>query len=165
MEHKVTARHGADLVASPLTGWRSRSVALAALGAVSLSREAFGPRARTQLDPLALQILVAVALQDHRAADSSGYVDGVVAGLTANADGEAAVEHLVEAGLIQTHETPADEADEADETDDADQAHQAHQARLTVTEAGADLIGSWLTNISPLFSCWPPEQAVVDDAR
>ncbi len=96
---------------------------------------------------------MAVALQDHRAADSSGYVDGVVAALTADAEGEAAVEHLVEAGLVQTHETPADEADEADE------------AWLTVTEAGAQLLGSWLMNISPLFSRWPPDQALVDDAR
>ena len=153
MERRATASDGADATANPVAGWRSRSIALATLGAVSLSRQAFGSRAQAQLAPLALQILVAVTLQDDAGTDdSSGYVDGFLVWLMEGAGGEAAVEQLADAGLVQAQHTLAVETDEPDEP------------WLALTELGAEFLESWLMEIAPLFTRWPPD-TLADDAR
>ena len=156
MERRATASDGADATANPVAGWRSRSIALATLGAVSLSRQAFGSRAQAQLAPVALQILVAVTLQDDAGTDdSSGYVDGFLVWLMEGAGGEAAVEQLADAGLVQAQHTLAVEADETDEPD---------ESWLALTELGAEFLESWLMDIAPLFTRWPPDTPA-DDAR
>jgi hypothetical protein len=141
--------------AGALFGWRSRSMALAALGATSLGRRAFSPR-RGQPDGLALELLVAVALANDDP-DSRTDLDQLLSALSFDADGSSPLDALLSAHLVQARDQLDDPARE-DEDDEEEQS-------LTLTDEGAAIIQSWLKRIAPLFTRWPRERPDVDDAR
>ncbi len=137
-----------------LFGWRSRSMALAALGATSLGRRAFGPR-RGQPDGLALELLVAVALADGDQ-DARADLDRLLSALSSDTEGFSAVEALLSANLVQ----PRGLLDPAVEDEDGEE-----KASLILTDEGAAVVRSWLKRVSPLFARWPPQRSDVDDAH
>jgi Clp amino terminal domain, pathogenicity island component len=145
--------HGGGVV-----GWRRRPIALAALGAASMSRRAFHFRAPGDLDPLALQLLVAIALLQPASDEEVLAGDCSPSALHAlvPCDGDeldAATTALRLAGLIAVQEPLAAPDPEAEEQ------------TLILAEDGAALIEEWLTRIAPLFGAWPPDRRDVDDAR
>lgn len=58
--------------------WRDRGIALACLGAAALNRFAFTPGDAIEPQPLEMQVLVALALQDSVAADPPPYRAGTI---------------------------------------------------------------------------------------
>lgn len=136
-----------------LFGWRSRSMALAALGAMSLGRRAFAPR-RGQPDGLALELLLAVALADDDQ-DARDDLHRLLSALSLGAEGFSALEALLSAKLVRTRELLDDPAGEDDDDEE--------EVWLTLTDEGAAAIRAWLKRVSPLFARWPPERPDVDD--
>ncbi|WP_354700348.1 hypothetical protein DSM112329_00617 [Paraconexibacter sp. AEG42_29] len=132
-------------------GWRTRPLALAALGAVALANRAFADGMPGRLDPVALQLLVAVAVAE---GDASGGPADDLAGLAARlgvrwpAELRHVQEDLVQARLIVA--TPP--------FDDGD------LEPPSLTEAGREVVERWLAQVAPLFRDWPPEHPGVDDA-
>lgn len=133
-----------------LFGWRSRSIALAALGATALSRRAFGSH-RGEPDGLALEILIAAALAEEDPAARSD----LDRRLSLDAEGFAALETLLAANLVEGVELSDAEPQEEDDED---------ALRLTLTDEGAAAVQAWLTRVAPLFTRWPAERPDVDDA-
>ena len=141
-----------------LLGWRARSIVLAALGAVSLSRRAFSARSLDELDPLAGRLLVAIALMqspDDAEAREHGSARSELRALALCDDDEldAATDVLITAGLIELR--PPNTWLDPDDEDE----------RLALTEAGIAAVESWLRHVAPLFTGWPPDQHDVDDAQ
>ncbi len=133
-----------------LFGWRSRSIALGALGATALSRRAFASH-RGEPDGLALEILIATALAEEDP-DARSDLDRR---LSLDAEGFAALETLLAANLVEGLELSDAEPQEEDDED---------ALRLTLTDEGAAAVQAWLTRVAPLFTRWPPERPDVDDA-
>jgi hypothetical protein len=142
----------------PAFSWRSRPIALAALGAAIMSRRAFELQAPDDLEPLALQILVAVALSQPAGgggpAQSTCDLPALRAVLCCDDEElETAIAVLLTAELIGTQETHARFDPAVDEQ------------RFTLTERGSVLVEAWLSRIAPLFGAWPPSDPGVDDAH
>ena len=127
------------------TGWRSRPIALAALGAGVLARRAFEGASRS---PVEIQTLVYLALLAER--DRVDVGRGEEAGALRPAlacdqlELERSIRKLLDAGLVVE---PAEEDGE----------------RLAITDAGIREVQEWLGRIAFLFAGWPPDHPEVDD--
>jgi len=141
---------------APLSGWRRQSVALAALGAESLSRRALSASAAGGLDPIALRVLLAVGLtQSSEDAESAGHARSRASIMAlASCDDEeldAAVGALLTNALVESIRLTSGEPQEEDKW-------------LSLTAAGAARIEAWLQRVAPMFAAWPPDRPDVDDA-
>lgn len=128
-------------------GWRSRPIALAALGAVVLARRVLDPGALGETEPTALQVLAALGVPDEEdAAADRASPRGLAARL-------ALSERVVRSVLDELVE-----GDLARRTDDPE------AAGFELTPAGRDAVRAWLERIAPAFAGWPPSGPDVDDA-
>lgn len=130
-------------------GWRGRSVALAVLEAVSLSRRALAvERTGHGLSKHAFEVLLVLLL-----AESPVEREEVARVLTRPVDSiEPAVGELQEAGYVESLG-----GELAEEHDDVD-------FDWAITAAGRDVAVGWIARTLPLFGRWPPDAAGVDDA-
>ena len=152
-------------------GWRDRAIALASLGAASLSRTVFTTAdviGETPLRPIEMQALVALALQDSLAAESQNRT-GIewlsrALGLEASAV-EEVVSGLERAQLVRRTSDPQAIREirvELAETTDEDVV--AGALPVAVTQLGLQMVASWLDRTRRHFSGWPPARPDVDDA-
>ena len=148
--------------------WRSRAIALASLGAASLTRAAFSPAHPSDPPPLAMQVLVALALQDSLAADPpqrTGTNWLSLALRLEQADVEVLVRHLESANFVRRAGNAQDVLEIRYElAEDYDEDLVAGQLSLSLTDLGLDAVDRWLTQTRRLFNSWPPERPDVDDA-
>jgi hypothetical protein len=149
-------------------GWHDRAIALASLGAAALSRFAFTPAdAGEAVDPqpLEMQVLVALALQDSLAADPphrTGTDWLSVALRLEQVIVDDIVGRLESGDLVRRSSDTRDEIDwelyaEGDEDVIAD-------LPIGLTDLGFETVGRWLRRTRPHFGGWPPAQTDVDDA-
>lgn len=131
-------------------GWRTRPLALAALGAVALVQRAFAPSLTEPLDTPAMQLLVAVAVSE---SGPDVAEPDELAGLAARlgiyqSDARYAERELIRAGLVI-----------------APPAYPDGTVELPIlTDAGREHVERWLARVLPQFAGWPPEHLGVDDA-
>lgn len=127
-------------------GWRSRPLALAALGAVVLARRVLAEDRTGDLSPTALQVLAALAVPD----DAGPLRDlSTARGLAARlalreTTVRGVVEDLVERGLAKTAGDP--------------------EEAVELTRDGRAALLAWLERIAPLFGGWAPQREGPDDA-
>jgi hypothetical protein len=152
-------------------GGRDRAIALASLGAAALSRLAFTTVDvidEKPLQPLEMQVLVALAMQDSLAADSPNrtgtrwlsravrlepWVVGEIVGRLERANLVRVTSDSQEVGPIE-HEV-------AEQSDDD---VLAAELPVAVTELGLQTVDRWLSRTRRHFGSWPPERPDVDDA-
>lgn len=145
--------------------WRDRGIALACLGAAALNRFAFTPGDAIEPQPLEMQVLVALALQDSVAADPPPYRAGTdwlsLALRLEQAVVEEVVRRLERANLVHrcSLEEIQWELDREDADDDA-----AGKLPIAVTPLGFETVARWLSRTGLHFRGWPPDRADVDDA-
>ena len=147
-----TPRPGApEFVADTATalGWRGRSVALAVLEAVSLSRRALAvERTGHGLSEHAFEVLLVLLL-----AERPVEREEVARVLTRPLHHvERAVGELQEAGHVESLG-----GELAEQHDDVD-------FEWTITAAGRDVAVDWIARTLPLFGGWPPDVPGADDA-
>jgi DNA-binding MarR family transcriptional regulator len=148
-------------------GWRDRAIALASLGATTLSRLAFSPADAIDPEPLEMQVLVALALQDSLAADSPHRTGTHWLSLALRLE-QPVVEELVRsldrANLVRRSSDVEDvgeiEYEFADESDEV----VAGELPVVVTELGFQTVDRWVSRTRLHFGSWPPERSDVDDA-
>ena len=128
-------------------GWRSRPMALAALGAVALTRRVLADEVLDGQDGTAVLVLVALAVPENDAATQE---QAGPRGLSARL---GLGERTVRGALAELSRDGLVEADEHTEP-------RSH----TLTAAGRDVVTAWLRRIAPLFAGWPPTAPDVDDA-
>ena len=143
----------------PRLGWRSKSIALAALGATALDRRAFSGRRPDGLDPRTRRLLVAIAVinslgEDEPRADFARTELRALA-LCDDDELDAATGVLLARGLIE-FQTQLEGLPPEEEYDDE---------HPVLTDDGADAVQSWLRQVGSLFTGWPPDRPDVDDAR
>jgi hypothetical protein len=129
-------------------GWRSRPIALAALGAAVLARRAFDRPKTGQLEPLEMQVLAYLTLVPHEVTPTApgDLFKSMVAALACDRDDlQRAVRALVERRLVSREDLDDD-------------------WMISITIAGSIAVRSWLDQIAPLFGGWPPDHPAVDDA-
>jgi DNA-binding MarR family transcriptional regulator len=152
-------------------GWRDRAIALASLGAAALSRLAFTTADfidEKPLQPLEMQVLVALALQDSLAADpplgtgtdwlrrALRLEPGVV---------EEIVGSLEHANLVRRTSDAQDVGEiEYDFTEKSDEDVLGDELPIAVTELGLQTVDRWLSRTRLHFGSWPPTRPDVDDA-
>jgi hypothetical protein len=147
-------------------GWRDRAIALASVGAAALSRSAFGPGDATDPQPLEMQVLVTLALQDSLAADSP-YRTGTHWLSLALGLEQPVVEQIVRglenANLVRrsTHALGEIRYELAEEYDED---VVEGELPITLTDLGFAAVDRWLIRTRLDFRGWPPERADVDDA-
>jgi hypothetical protein len=147
-------------------GWRDRAIALASLGAAALSRSAFAPGDDIDPQPLQMQVLLALALQDSLTADPPHRTDtywlSIALGLE-QAVVEQVVRRLERENLVRRSPDAVDEIQwELGDEDDEDVI--AGELSIVVTELGLANVDRWLSRSRPYFGGWPPRRADVDDA-
>jgi hypothetical protein len=152
-------------------GWRDRAVALASLGAAALSRLAFTPADDidvTPLQPLEMQVLVALALQDSLAADPPHRTGTHWLSLALRLEQwvvEEIVGSLEHANLVRrTSDAQVVGAIEHAVAEKSDEDVIAGELPVAVTELGLQIVGGWLSRMRRHFGSWPPERPDVDDA-
>lgn len=129
-------------------GWRSRPVALAALGAVALTRRLLAEDALDGRDATTVLVLTTLAVpEDDAATQERAGARGVAArlGLGERTVG-GALDALVDEGLVEASD-PMD------------------SPAYVLTAAGPATVTGWLSRIAPLFSGWPVSPREVDDAQ
>lgn len=152
-------------------GWRDRAIALASLGAASLSRLAFTTADvvdEKPLQPLEMQVLVALALQDSLAADSPHRTGTNWLGRALRLERwvvEEIVGGLERANLVRRSSYAQYLGDiESDLTEKGDEVVIAGELPVVVTELGLQAVERWLGRTRRYFGGWPPERPDVDDA-
>jgi hypothetical protein len=130
-------------------GWRPRGLALAALGAGRLARQAFDRCSVADGDLLQTEVLVCLALV---AADQPA--EGPGDGIESIAGTLACDPELVRASLVALVRN-AFVVELSGEPD---------ARRFAITGAGVAAVDRWLTRVGPLFERWPPDTPDVDDA-
>jgi hypothetical protein len=151
-------------------GCRDRAIALASLGAAALSRLAFTTADvidERPLQPLEMQVLVALALQDSLAADpphGTG-TDWLSRALRLERwVVEEIVGSLQRASLIRRSSDAHDVAEIDDEfTEKSDDDVIADELPVAVTELGLQTVEGWLGRTRLHFGSWPPTRPDVDD--
>jgi hypothetical protein len=144
-------------------GWRDRAVALATLGAAALSRLAFTTADvidEKPLQPLEMQVLVALALQDSLAAYPSHRTGTRWLSRALRLE-QWVVEEIVgslEAANLVRRSSDAHDAEKSDED------VLAGELPVAVTELGLQTVEGWLSRTKLHFGSWPPERPDVDDA-
>jgi DNA-binding MarR family transcriptional regulator len=152
-------------------GWRDRAIALASLGAASLSRAAFATAdviGEKPLRPAEMQVLVALALQDSLAAEppqrtgtewlsrALGLESWVV---------EEIVGGLERAQLVRrSSDAQAVSELEYDLAETSDEDVVAAELPIAVTGLGLQTVAGWLDRTRSHFGSWPPARPDVDDA-
>lgn len=128
-------------------GWRARPIALAALGAAVTARRVFARDVLGDLEPIELQLLVALVVPD---GDGAPREDSNLRGLAARlvlpeATVRTVVDRLVDRDLVRrgdAYETPV----------------------FVVTVDGRSALLTWLGRVGATFGAWPPSPRDVDDA-
>jgi hypothetical protein len=147
-------------------GWRDRAIALASLGAASLSRLTFAPADPSDPQPLEMQVLVALALQDSLGADPPRRTGIHWIGLALREE-QAIVEEIVRrlerANLIRRSSDALAEI-EWELGAAADEDLITRELPISLTELGLETIDRWISRTKRHFGGWPPEQSDVDDA-
>jgi hypothetical protein len=152
-------------------GWRDRAVALASLGAAALSRLAFTTADvidEKPLQPLEMQVLVALALQDSLAASPSHRTGTRWLSRALRLERwvvEEIVGSLEVANLVR-RSSDAQVVGEIEEelAEKSDEDVLAGELPLAVTELGLQTVEGWLSRTKLHFGSWPPERPDVDDA-
>jgi len=147
-------------------GWRDRAIALASVGAAAISRLVFTPGDAVDPQPLQMQVLVAVALQDSLGADPPRRTGtnwlSLALGLGRDVV-EQVVRRLASANLVQYSWDAVDEIRwELDEDEDEDEVDG--ELPIALTDLGMVAVDRWLSRTRLRFHGWPPERADVDDA-
>jgi len=152
-------------------GWRDRAIALASLGAAALSRLVFTTADlidEKPLQPLEMQVLVALALQDSLAAyppHRTG-TDWLSRALRLERwVVEETVGSLERANLVRRSSDPQDvgEIDTAS-TEKSEEHVIAGELPVALTELGLQTVEGWLGRTRRHFGSWPPTRSDVDDA-
>ncbi len=148
--------------------WRSRAIALASLGAASLTRVAFSPADASDPQPLEMQILVALALQDSLAADPPHRAGAdwlSIALRLVPADVEVLVHRLESANLVRRAGSAQDALEiQYELAEDYDEDLVAGELSISLTALEFDTVDRWLSHTRRLFDSWPPERPDADDA-
>jgi DNA-binding MarR family transcriptional regulator len=151
-------------------GWRDRAIALASLGAAALSRVAFTTADvidEKPLQPLEMQVLVALALQDSPAADPPQRTGTHWLSLALRLEpwvvGEI-VRSLERANLVRRTSDAHDVGEIEYEVAESDEEMIADELPVAVTELGLRTVDGWLSRTRLQFGSWPPERPDVDDA-
>ena len=152
-------------------GWRDRAIALASLGAAALSRLAFTTADvidEQPLQPLEMQVLVALALQDSLATDPPHRTgtDWLSRALRLERRVvEEIVDSLERTNLVRRSSDAQDVGEiEYEFTEKSDEDVIAGELPVAVTELGLQIVESWLSRTRLHFGSWPPERPDVDDA-
>ena len=152
-------------------GWRDRAIALASLGAAALSRLAFTTADvidEKPLQPLEMQVLVALALQDSLAADPSHPTGLHWLSRALRLERwliEEVVGSLERANLVRRSSDAQDVGEsEYDFTERSDEDVIADELPVAVTDLGLQTVEAWLSRTRRHFGSWPPERPDVDDA-
>lgn len=152
-------------------GWRDRAIALASLGAAALSRLAFTTADvidEQPLQPLEMQVLVALALQDSLATDPPHRTgtDWLSRALRLERRVvEEIVGSLERTNLVRRSSDAQDVGEiEYEFTEKSDEDVIAGELPVAVTELGLQIVESWLSRTRLHFGSWPPERPDVDDA-
>jgi hypothetical protein len=147
-------------------GWRDRAIALASLGAATLGRFAFTPADPLDPQPLEMEVLVALALQDSLAADPP-HRSGVHWLSLALSLEQAAVADIVrrleDAALVGRSPGALDDL-EWELGGEVDEEAVVDELPIAVTDLGFEIVDRWLNRTRLHFGGWPPERADVDDA-
>jgi hypothetical protein len=147
-------------------GWRDRAIALASLGAATLGRSAFTQADPLDPQPVEMEVLVALALQDSLAADPphrSGTHWLSLALRLEQAAVEGIVRRLEDAALVGRSPGALDEI-EWELDGEVDEDAVADELPIAVTDLGFEIVDRWLNRTKLHFGGWPPDQADVDDA-
>ena len=152
-------------------GWRNRAIALASLGAATLSRLAFTTADvidEKPLQPLEMQVLVALALQDSLAASPPRRTGTDWLSLALRLEPwvvEETVGSLERANLVRR---PSDAQEvgeiEYEFVEKSDEDVIAGELPVALTELGLQTVEGWLRRTKLRFGSWPPERPDVDDA-
>jgi hypothetical protein len=152
-------------------GWRDHAVALASLGAAALSRLAFTTADvidEKPLQPLEMQVLVALALQDSLAAYPSHRTGTRWLSRALRLEAwvvEETVGSLEAANLVRRSSDAQDVGEIEDElAEKSDEDVLAGELPVAVTELGLQTVEGWLSRTKLHFGSWPPERPDVDDA-
>jgi hypothetical protein len=148
--------------------WRDRAIALASLGAAALSRFAFTPAdvgEAVDPQPLEMQVLLALALQDSPATDPPQRTGTDWLSLALRLEQstvEEIVDRLESGNLVFRSSDVGDEIEgELDEEGDED---VIAELPIGLTDLGFETVDRWLRRTRPHFGGWPPARADVDDA-
>jgi hypothetical protein len=152
-------------------GWRNRAIALASLGAATLSRLAFTTADvidEKPLQPLEMQLLVALALQDSLAAYPPHRTGTQWLSLALRLEPwvvEEIVGSLERAKLVRRSSDAQDVGEiEYGFAEESDEDVIAGELPVAVTELGLQTVEGWLSRTKLHFGSWPPERPDVDDA-
>ena len=152
-------------------GWRDRAIALASLGAAALSRLAFTTADvidEKPLQPLEMQVLVALALQDSLAADRPHGIGTDWLSRALRLERwvvEEIVGSLERANLVRRSSDARDVGEiDCESTETSDDDVIADELPVTVTELGLQTVEGWLGRTRRHFGSWPPTRPDVDDA-
>jgi DNA-binding MarR family transcriptional regulator len=152
-------------------GWRDRAIALASLGAAAHSRLAFTTADiidEKPSQPLEMQVLVALALQDSLAADPPHRTGTDWLSRALHLERwvvEEIVGSLELANLVRRSSDPQDVGEiEYEFTEKSDEDVIAGELPVAVTERGLQIVEGWLSRTRRHFGGWPPERPDVDDA-
>ena len=152
-------------------GWRDRAIALASLGAAALGRLAFTTADITSekpLQPLEMQVLVALALRESLVADAPDTTgtDWLTRALRVESSViEEIIDGLERANLVRRSPDAQDVSEvEYDVSDKSDDAVIVNEPPLAITELGLQTVESWLGRTRRHFAGWPPTRPDVDDA-
>lgn len=149
-------------------GWRDRAIALASLGAATLSRLVFNSHDARRPQPLEMQVLVALTLQESLAAEPPQQTSTQWLSLALRLD-HAVVEQLVHslerANLVRrSSDAPDMRAIEYELAEEADEDTIAGELPVVVTDLGFEAVDQWFRRTRLRFDGWPPERHDVDDA-
>ena len=152
-------------------GWRDRAIALASLGAAALGRLVFTTADvidEKPLQPLEMQVLVALALQDSLAADPPHRTGTDWLSRALRLERwvvEDTVGSLERAHLVRRSSDTQDVREiESELTKNRDEDVIAGELPVAVTELGLRIVEGWLSRTRRQFGSWPPERPDVDDA-
>jgi DNA-binding MarR family transcriptional regulator len=152
-------------------GWRDRAIALASLGAAALSRLAFTTADvvdEKALQPLEMQVLVALALHDSLDADPPHRTGTDWLSRALRLERwvvEEIVGSLEHANLARRSSDPQDVGEiEYEFTEKSDDDVIADELPIAVTELGLQTVEGWLNRTRLHFGSWPPTRPDVDDA-
>ena len=146
-------------------GWRGHAIALAALGASSVSRRAFVPVDADDPEPLDMEVLAALALQESMIADRPHRSSTRWLSYALAIDGkraQAAVDELTERGLVRSESGREDEI-EYELAEDHDRDSAAAEVPLVLTGKGIAVVNRWLVRVARQLRGWPPDVPNVDD--
>jgi DNA-binding MarR family transcriptional regulator len=150
--------------------WRDRAIALASLGAAALSRVAFTTADvidEKPLQPLEMQVLVALALQDSPAADPPQRTGTHWLSLALRLEPwivEEIVRSLERANLVHRASDAHDVGEIESAVAESSEEMIEDELPVMVTELGLRTVDGWLSRTRLHFGSWPPERPDVDDA-